>query len=535
MSDLAIYNAKVYIGREDFCQAVLIKDGLIAAVGSDSEILSRTPKGARIYDAGKRTVIPGFNDSHLHLLNVGETLSCIRLQGADSIAEVKRRIGAFIEKTKPAQGTVLHGTGWNQDLFKDEKRLLTRYDLDEAGMGYPLILERACGHILTADSLALGLAGITGETVPPEGGAIDLDENGEPTGVIRENACYRILRLLPKDDPEAIEKKLRIAMAYAAECGVTSVQTMDMRPGKWRETLEVYKRVQADKPTLRAYQQVNFMEPGEFKEFLEEGYRTGMGDRFLKIGPLKMFLDGSLGARTAFMREPYRDDPSNRGILTMDPETLGTMTGLAEANGCTAIMHAIGDGAVDMALKALETVIKGGENKLRHGIVHCQITDRGLLERFAKSDILAYVQPVFLDYDLTVLRDRVGERLASESYAFNTLKKLGVHESFGTDSPVEDMDPIRNLYCAVMGKGLAKRSGGDIYPDEAMDIYDAVDAYTSESAYASFEENIKGRIRLGYYGDLCILDGDIFECSREEISNIKVEATILEGRFVYER
>ena len=535
MSVLVIYNAKVYVERGHFEEAVLVEDGIIKAVGSNEGILAAAPSEARRYDAQGRTVVPGFNDSHQHLQSVGNDLASIQLLGSDSIAEVKRRVRAFIEKKHPEPGTVLHGMGWNQDYFTDEKRVLVRQDLDDMCPDYPLILERACGHILTANSRALEIAGINGSTKPIDGGAIDLDEDGEPTGILRENACQQVLCIMPLETEEVMDERLRLAMAHAAECGVTSVQSMDMRPGKWHETWEAYKRVQAENPTLRVYQQVNFLEPVEFRQFLSEGFRTGVGDAFLKIGPLKMFVDGSLGARTALMRKPYNDDPSTKGIATMTQEGLDEMVRIATENGCTSIVHAIGDGAIDMVLTAYEKVIKNGENPLRHGIVHCQITDIPMLERFKKSDILALVQPIFLHYDMTVVEDRVGKELASTSYAFETLRKMGVHESFGTDSPVEDMNAINNLYCAVTRKNLKGEPAGGFYPGECMDIYDAVDAYTYESAYASFEENVKGRIKPGYYADMAVLSQDIFTIPADEIINTKVDATIVDGRFVYER
>lgn len=535
MASLVIYNAKIYVEKEHFEEALWAEEGIIRAVGSNGSILASAPKEAKRYDAQGRTVVPGFNDSHQHLLNVGENLSNIQLLGASSIQEVKRRVQDFIEKNHPAPGTVLHGMGWNQDYFTDAHRLLCRQDLDDMAPEHPLILERACGHILTANSTALALAGITGATVPADGGAIDLDDQGEPTGVLRENACQQVLCIIPPVTPETLDTQLRLAMAHAAECGVTSVQTMDMRPGKWRETWAAYQRVQAEAPTLRVYQQVNFMEPAEFQEFLSEGYRTGDGSAFLKIGPLKMFADGSLGARTALMRKPYQDDPSTRGIATLTVETLHEMIKLATDHRCSCIVHAIGDSAIDMVLSAYEDILENGENPLRHGIVHCQITDPAMLERFRKNDILALVQPIFLHYDMTVVEDRVGKELASTSYAFETLRRMGVHESFGTDSPVEDMNAINNLYCAVTRKNLSGEPEGGFYPEECMDISDAVDAYTYESAYVSFEETVKGRLKPGYYADMAVLSQDIFTIPADEIINTQIDATIVDGRFVYER
>ena len=220
--------------------------------------------------------------------------------------------------------------------------------------------------------------------------------------------------------------------------------------------------------------------------------------------------------------------------LPMLPETLDEMVGIATEHDCSCVIHAIGDGAIHMVLSSYEKILKDGKNPLRHGIVHCQIMDHTMPERFRANDILALVQPIFLHYDMTVVEDRVGKELASTGYAFETLRRLGVHESFGTDSPVEDMNAINNLYCAVTRKNLSGEPADGFYPGECMDIYDAVDAYTYESAYASFEEGVKGRLKPGYYADMVVLSRDIFTIPADDIIHTKVDATIVDGRFVYE-
>ncbi len=531
----AIVNGNIYVRRGQFARAMLIEDGMIRLVGTEEEVRAAAPAGAQIYNAQGHTIVPGFNDSHQHLAMVGSMLEDIQLLGAGSIAQVQQITRAYIDARRPAPGTVLHGMGWNQDYFTDEHRLLTRWDLDAVSTEYPIILERACGHILTANTAALERAGITPETQPAAGGAFDYDEQGRLTGVVRENACRQVLDIMAAKTPAQVAQTLRTAMAHAAECGVTSVQTMDLRPGDWRGTLEAYRMVQAEQPTLRVYHQCNFMTPEAFREFLDAGYRTGQGDAFNKIGPLKLFVDGSLGARTALMRRPYQDDPSTAGIATLTPARLDELVQMAADNGCQVAVHAIGDGAIQRVLDSYGKVCTGGENPLRLAVIHCQITDRPLLERFAKNDILAQVQPIFLHYDMTVVEDRVGRELAATSYAFRTMKQLGIHMSFGTDSPVEDMNAIDNLYCAVTRKNLKGEPAGGFYPEERVDIYDAVDAYTTESAYCSFEEGVKGRLMPGYYADLVELSESIFTLPADELRRTQVLATMVDGRFVYRR
>lgn len=529
-----IYNAKIYVEREHFAQALLINDeGRIVAVGSEEEVRA-AGTAQREYDAKSRTIVPGFNDSHQHLYNTGIALAAVQLHGVSTIAEVIERGRRYIEENDLQPGEVVHGMGWNQDYFTDEHRLLTRHDLDQISTEYPIIFDRACGHILTCNTKALEMAGITTETVPNAGGAID-QENGELTGVFRENARAQVRCLMSERSVAQKKRLILTAIKHANETGVTSVQTCDVRMNDWRSTLQAYNEVMAENHSIRVYHQFNFMEPEGFKEFLAMGYKTGVGDDFNRFGPLKLFVDGSLGARTAYMRKPYADDPSTRGIATLTQEQLDTLVQIATEHGCSVATHAIGDAAVESVLDSYDKVCTNGQNPLRHGIIHVQITDRPLLERFTKNDILALVQPIFLHYDTGIVEARVGKELAATSYAFKTLIDLGVHTSYGTDSPVEDMNPLPNLYCAVTRKNLRGEPAGGFHPEECVDIYQAVDAYTYESAYASFEEGSKGRLKAGYVADLVVLDKDIFTINPDEILDTHVDMTMVNGEIVYER
>ncbi len=530
-----IYNANVYVQRGQFAQALLIgDDGKIVAVGTEEEVRAACTGSEELFDANGRTIVPGFNDSHQHLFNTGIALAAVRLQGVTSIAEVIERGRRYIEENQPQPGEVIHGMGWNQDYFTDEHRLLSRHDLDQISTEHPIIFDRACGHILTCNTKALEMAGVTVDTVANAGGAID-QENGELTGVFRENARSQVRCLMSERSLETKKRLLRTAIKHANETGVTSVQTCDVRLGDWESTLEAYNQVLAETPTLRAYHQFSFMEPKGFQAFLDKGYRMGVGNDFNRIGPLKLFVDGSLGARTAYMRQPYADDPATRGIPTLTEEEIDTLVGMAVKNDTGVAIHAIGDAAIENVLNAYDKVCVNGQNPLRLGVVHVQITDRPLLERFTKNDILALVQPIFLHYDTGIVEDRVGKELAATSYAFKTLMDLGVHTSFGTDSPVEDMDPIANIYCAVTRQNLRGEPVGGFHPEECVDIYSAVDAYTIESAYASFDEKVKGRLMKGYFADLVILSDNIFTVQPNDILKVKVDATMVNGQFVYQR
>lgn len=531
----AIINAKIYVEREQFAQAMLITDGIIDKVGTNEEILAAAPAGCEQLDAQGRTIVPGFNDSHMHLANVGSSLLMVPLYGVDSISEIIRLGREFIASHKIAPGTIVQGRGWNQDYFTDESRLLTRHDLDQISTEHPIIFTRACGHMLVCNTKALEVAGVTGRTPQPDGAQFDLDGDGNPNGIFRENAVDLIYNIIPQNTVEDWKTIIRTAMDYAISNGLTSIQTNDIKDGNYATMLAAYDAVTSGENSLRVNHQCCFSNPQSFTKFLTDGYTTGVGNDMNKIGPLKMFVDGSLGARTALMRAPYHDDVGNtHGIACMTQAQLNEMIAIANAHNMQVAIHAIGDRAIEMVLDGYATVIHNHENRLRHGIVHCQITDRGLVERFKENDILALVQPIFIHYDMHIVEDRVGPELASTSYAFGTMGRMGIHVSYGTDSPVEDLNTMDNIYCAVTRRDL-KGSDKVYIPEECVDIYTAIDNYTIGSAYTSFDENKKGRLQPGYFADLAILDRDIFTVPVEEIRSIKVLNTMVAGKMVYTR
>lgn len=538
--NLLLRNAHIYLGAGQFAQSLLAVDGVIRAVGTNEAVAAAAPADCEVIDAEGRTAVPGFNDSHCHLLMLGHTLRDVQLHGTTGIADLKARIRAYLETHRPKAGTVIHGMGWNQDYFEDEHRLPCAADLDEAAPGVPLILERACGHILVASTAAMEMAGITDETEALPGGAIDRDENGRATGIFRENAAAQVTHILPAADRNADREALLAAFAHAAECGVTSVHTMDVRGDNWRDVLSLYAEVLEENPCVRVNHQCCFMEKAGLEDFLRAGNRTGTvaGHPMNKVGPLKLFVDGSLGARTALLRAPYADDPSTSGIGTIEPDALADLVGTAVKGGMQATIHAIGDGAIERVLDAYEPFCRNGENPMRLGIVHVQITDRPLLERMAAMGVLAHIQPIFLHYDMHVVADRVGEALASTSYAFKTMLNLGIPTSLGTDSPVEDINAIDNLYCAVNRrdlKGDAEGQADGFYAEEKLSVEEAVDCYTAGSAFASFEENVKGRLLPGYAADLVLLSDDIFTRDPLTMREIRVDRTIVNGRTVFVR
>ena len=550
MRKLVLRNGKIYVERGRFAQALYAEDGVIQAVGTEEEVLTAAGKrdgsgngldGAEIIDLEGRTVIPGINDSHMHLLNVGMDFATAPITGVSSVDEMVERVKEFVRQNPETAKQGIAGKGWNQDLFIGEKRMPGRYDLDRISTEVPVVLQRICGHVAAANSKAIELLGLDQKMRHVDGGTIETDENGMPTGIFTENAMELVNGLIPKYTLEDDKRMFLNAAEYAVAHGITSVQSNDVgnafisRDDTFRMLHEIYDEGLCP---LRYRHQACIQSLEEFRECVENGeFKHGVykDPKRLALGPLKLFKDGSLGGRTAAMRKEYQDDPGNRGVECITKEEMDEFCRLADAAGIQVVTHVIGDRAIEDVIESYEKVLHDGKNPLRHALIHCQITDREMMERIAGDDILICYQPIFLDYDMHVVTDRCGEELSSTSYAFGTAKELGIHVSYGTDSPVENCNPFPNLYSAVTRRDQKGWPEGGFFPEERVDIEDAVDAYTIGSAYNEFAEDFKGRLKPGYLADMAVLDTDIFTCRPEEIRTILPVMTIVDGQIVYRK
>ena len=542
MSKTAFLNGKVYVDAGHFEQAVLQENGIIKAVGSNADILSRCDYETEKIDCGGKTVIPGLNDSHMHLLMIGEVLNEPPIGPSKSVEDMVEICRKFAAEHPEAVKNGMHGQGWNQELFdKDKVRLPNRWDLDKISTEYPIMLERVCGHTCALNSKALEMLGLTKETPVDfyEGGTVEKDENGEPNGYITENALYEVRHVVPSADADGMYKELQSAMKYATEHGLTSVQSNDLglMIANSQEHFGVYKKLFEDgKMSLRFRHQVCCLLEKDLDEFLATEYaKRDEYDKYngwLTLGPLKMFKDGSLGAHTALMKEPYLDDPGNTGIDSLAPELMEKLVTKAAANGLQCVTHVIGDRAVQETNEAYEKVLVDGKNVLRNCLIHCEMTDLPLLEYIKKTDSLIAYQPVFLQGDQYAMVSRFTPELNSTSLACKTVIDMGIHASYGTDSPVEDSNPFANIYVAVNRKDLTGKQEFAWFPQECVTVEQAIDAYTVESAYMEFAEEYKGRIKPGYYADLEILDTDIFTCDTMDIINILPELVMVGGEIV---
>ena len=527
------YNGHFYTGPGYAASVLWAQGGRIRALGGP-ELLAAAPPELPRTDLGGGWALPGFNDSHLHLLDVGRGLASVDLFGASGPADIAARCAAFVRAHAVPPGQAVYGNGWNQDLFAGPHALPTRADLDAAVPDHPLLLDRVCGHIMLCNTAALRAAGITSQTPDPPGGGIDRGPGGEPNGLLRDNAVALVRPLLPAETPAACAGRWRAALAHAAAHGLTSVQTCDVRSRDWPTVLAALEELDAqDALPLRLTLQCAMDTPEDLQALWDAGYRPGAHGKRWKIGPLKLFLDGSLGARTAWLRGGYADAPGAHGLCCLPMAEALALARKADAAGMQVVAHAIGDGAMEEMLDIIETLNapRGGANPLRHGVVHCQVTAPGQWDRLAALGAGALVQPIFLDYDHTIVTARCGAALAGTSYAFGDAVRRGLPVSYGTDAPVESLDPLRNLYAAVTRRPLS--GGAPWQPQQAVTRAQALFCYTQGSAWQEFAEAEKGRLAPGFLADFTVLDRDYFTVPEADIPRLRVQATVTGGQVVY--
>ena len=537
--DSIFYNGKIYTMDDAIphAQAVAVKNGIIIRVGSDEEILRLKTDDTLLYDLKGKTMLPGFSDSHMHLLSYGYSLEKVNLYSARSMDDLIR-LGKEFLKEHPGL-TWLQGRGWNTDDWEDT-RYPNRYDLDKITTDIPMFYTRSCAHIISVNSKALEVMGVTRDTKQIPGGNIAFDDQGEPLGIFAEAARDLVYDALPKLDVDDIKRLIVKGAMNALACGITSIHTDDFEAisaGEYQKVLDAYRQLEAEgKLPVRVYEQCLLATEPLLQQFLDEGHHTGEGSPMFRIGSLKLLTDGSLGGKTAFLRNPYRNDPSTCGIATFTQEDLNRLVLIAQEHGLVSSPHNIGDGAMEMNLNAIENAqIKAPRPDMRHSLIHCQITDTGLLKRCRDLNVIMHLQPAFIDTDMHIVRDYVGEDLEKTSYAWKTMSDMGLHISFGSDAPVISFNVMEGIYCAVTRKDLKGQPAEGWLPDQKMSVYDAVYAYTMGGAYASYDEGKKGSIRNGKYADMVIIDRDIFNVPEDEIKDIKVCTTILNGMIAYEK
>jgi predicted amidohydrolase YtcJ len=529
--------------------AIALANGKILAAGSDADLLKLKGPKTKIVNLNGAFAMPGFNDAHTHIASAGRLKLTVDLVGVHSLAEMQQRIKTYAATAQP--NTWLLGGGWDHTLWPDNK-LPTRADLDQVTAGHPAIFRRVDEHMAVANSAALAAAGITSTTPDPSGAKIDHDANGEPTGILREAGAYSLV--LAKVPPATLEQRrqaLVVAIADILSNGVTSVQDNS----EWEDFLALEELEHTGKLPLRVAEWLDFSQPVAILKERRASHATD--DLLLHLTQLKGFMDGSLGSRTAAMDEPYSDDPGNSGLARYDQAKLNQMAAERAAAGFQLGFHAIGDRANAMALNAFGVAYQvansppaspeQGRNAnivtrpesntppspaaLRFRVEHAQVLLPSDFDRFEREGIIASMQPSHLLTDMKWATDRIGPERAKYAYAWKTFLDHNVVLAFGTDYPVEFINPFRGLYSAITRQNEAGTQTFE--PQEKISLNEAIYAYTQASAFGEFREKVKGRLEPGYLADMIVLDRDITTASPQQLLHTKVLRTIVNGETVY--
>lgn len=525
---LILYNGRLSTmdHRQPHASAIAIAGDRILAVGDDS-LRHLADAATQVVDLGGRTVTPGFIDAHLHFLAYGLSLREIDLMNAPSLDVALERVAARAAATPPGQW--LTGRGWDQVLWP-EPRFPTATQLDAVTPHHPAFLRRKCGHAGWANSRALQLAGITRDTPDPDGGAIQRDPvTGEPTGILLERAMELVANLQAIPTDAAALDAVRVAQAEVHRLGITSIHNMEGAPAL-RAFQELRRRGEWK---LRVLQQIPEV---DLDAAIQLGIQSGYGDAWIRFGAVKIFADGSLGARSALMIEPYEGEPENCGIAVSTPEHLQRQVMKAAQAGLAVHIHAIGDQANRNVLDAIAATRRAGVGlHLRHRIEHAQVLHPTDVARFAELQVIASMQPIHCTQDI-VLADRHWGARSRLAYAWSSLLSSGAVLAFGSDAPVETPDVRQGLYAAVTRRRADGYPGPEGWiPEECVRLEEALYAYTLGAAYAGGEEAIKGSLTPGKLADLTVFDADIFTVAPEKILTTPIVATVVGGEIVYRK
>ena len=517
--DLFIHNARFF--ERDDADCALALDGRFAFVGRASD--ANVPVGVPRFNAGGRLVLPGFVDAHAHLLNTGFAKRSIDLKDVASVEDALRRVAERAAVT-PA-GAWLRGAGWDQHRWPSGA-FPTRQQLDAAAPKHPAILVHTSGHCVWVNSAALRAAGVTSATASPPGGAIDHGDDGEPTGILRDNAARLVEAIVPHPPPDERIAALRDAVAHAHALGVTGAHAMDVGRGEYQTLLAL-----RDAGMLR-FRVRPFMTATRLDEWFERALQTGDGDEMLRIGGVKFFADGALGSLTAWMEDPY-EGSEDRGFPLQPVEVLERDVRRCLDHGLAPAVHAIGDRANHEVLDMFER-LRDIAPQLSRRIEHAQALRLADIPRFAALAVTASMQPIHATQDWRKVDRYWGER-GRHAYAFASLAATGASIAFGSDTPVETMDPLAGLRAAMTRQSASAEPDRGWYPDERLTFSQALAMYTRGPAAALGEGRSSGRIAEGYHADCVVLDGPLPSAINEWWEAApRVAVTIVAGALVFQ-
>jgi len=534
---LILFNGKIWTenSRQPEAEAVAIDGQHILAVGSSASIRALAGPDCKSVDLHGRRVVPGFNDSHVHLLEGGEVLSDVQLTDADSEAEFRRRIGDYAKKLK--KGAWVRQGNWDHTLWSPVE-LPTRQSIDAVTPNNPVLVWRLDGHMALANSVALKLAGVDRNTPDVPGGEIVRDREGNPTGILKDEATILVEKVMPALTQGETDENMAAAMKEAARLGVTSVQNLVTSPvdantaPKFREFQDFERKA---KLTVRIYNSIPLR---DWKELGAAGVQAGFGSASLRIGNLKGYADGALGSATAWMDAPFTDHPARSGLASTelaDSASLYANIAGADKAGLQVSIHAIGDRANHAILDLFEKVEHAnGPGDHRFRIEHAQHLRAADIPRFGALHVIASMQPYHAIDDGRWAEKIIGPERIKTSYAWHSLLEHGAVLAFGSDWPVAPLDPISGIYAAVTRRTLDGKNPQGWIPGERITVAQAVHAYTMGSAFAEHQETVKGSIEVGKLADLAVLSGDIFHMPPEKIQTTRVVTTVFDGKIIYE-
>jgi predicted amidohydrolase YtcJ len=507
--------------------AVALAGGKILSVGSDEQMLQAKGPDTKVVALNGATVIPGLVDSHCHLYGLGKSLAQIDLMGTESPRQILDLVQTGAAKF--AADAWIEGRGWDQNDWEVQE-YPDRGMLDEIIPNRPVFLRRIDGHAAWANSDALKRANITKDTPDPEGGEIIRDKQGEPTGILIDNAVDLVFGVIPEIGPEETRRRITMAMDHCVAHGLTGVHEAG---ASWSRA-QVYRDMAAKgELDLRVYAMYTDLPSTLEKAFAEGPVFTA--DGMLTIRAIKLYADGALGSRGALLMDDYTDQPGHRGLQVTPADHMREVMhngGMAGFQICT---HAIGDRANHMVLDLYEDVLR--ELKLedaRWRVEHAQILVPADIPRFGKLGVIAAMQPVHCTSDMDWADKRLGEDRLAGCYAWRSLLDSGAHLCYGTDFPVEKVNPLAGLYSAITRTHPDGTPIGGWQPQEAVDAATALELYTGGGAYAGFEEEESGRVKAGFRADLTVLDGNPVTCKPADLLKMKVKMTIVNGRIAYE-
>jgi predicted amidohydrolase YtcJ len=509
--------------------AVAVAGNRIVAVGGDDDVRPWQENDTEVVDLRGRTLAPGFNDAHCHPMHIGFELQQVnaRTPPNASIADIASRIGERALAVGPGAWVVARG--YDQARLA-ENRHPTRHDLDAVAPENPVLLVRGCGHIAVANSRALALAKITRDTTDPSGGTIDRDEHGEPVGILREAAQNLVRTLIPAPDAAQMVEALLLAGNLYLSLGVTSVADAGIRTSAEMDAYQSLAR--SGQLALRTYLMMMIDETlGPLREL---GLRTGFGDHWLRIGPAKIFLDGSIGGRTARMSQPYEDEDDNLGLWMQDPQVMKDKIKAAHLAGFQCCAHAIGDAAIDLLLSAFEEALREKPRpNHRHRIEHSSILRPDLIDRVARLRAVPVPGTSFLYGFERAYVQNLGIDRIRYAYAMRTFFDRGIIAAASTDAPYAfSPSPMIGVQTMVTRKSV---EGNEVWLEERVSVEEAIRAYTWNGAYAAFEETVKGSLEPGKLADLVVLEADLRQVDPDELGTVQVDLTMIDGRIAYER